>query len=583
MVFRIIYIVISTFLIFGCSESKHDSRLLHISEILADSPESALRRLDSIDYSTLKPSDRHFFDLLSIKAKDKANVIHTSDSLILDVINWYESRPESELYPEALYYGGKVYCELGDMPTALRYYRHALHLLPAGTNNDSLRDSVLHRTKILLRDFSMYGGVIPAEKAVPSIEIMPYIKHSLHTDKLLEDTVLNQLLHNLISGCKALRDSNHNEAARHFRSSKRINTDLNEETLVLIRRFQESEITIDSILSSKNIPASASDLLKSNLLAFAARLCQTSGLTDTEMLHSGNLLAQHGDIDQDAGFRMLLSPELSEVVSRDSLLSYILGYHYFRLTHDNDIENIAGSVDDDIYSYSLFEKDRRKTEALNKTLIFVGIAILYLVMIMAILILYMKNRRKATLLKLLDSIDHIKILKERIDKGDCGNSTAADTADVAAEWLPEASPSLDTMAGLREELKKKLLSIYKMNPNAPLSPVILNAPAFQVLQEKICDGKILRDDDLLWNELEEAVELASPDFKSNLRLPTGGKLTTTDLHTALLVKCHVLPSQMSSLLGRTKGAIVSRRESLCMRVFDEKMGTKVIDGIIRLL
>jgi hypothetical protein len=40
---------------------------------------------------------------------------------------------------------------------------------------------------------------------------------------------------------------------------------------------------------------------------------------------------------------------------------------------------------------------------------------------------------------------------------------------------------------------------------------------------------------------------------------------------------------MTNLLNRSKGAIVSRRESLCFRVFDEKLGTKVIDGIVRLL
>lgn len=62
-----------------------------------------------------------------------------------------------------------------------------------------------------------------------------------------------------------------------------------------------------------------------------------------------------------------------------------------------------------------------------------------------------------------------------------------------------------------------------------------------------------------------------------------GKLTNNDYHTALLIKCGVAPTQMAGIFCLTKGAIVSRRESLCTKFFGENLGTKVIDDIIRLL
>jgi len=62
-----------------------------------------------------------------------------------------------------------------------------------------------------------------------------------------------------------------------------------------------------------------------------------------------------------------------------------------------------------------------------------------------------------------------------------------------------------------------------------------------------------------------------------------GQLTSHDLRTSLLIKCGVQPSQMANLFSLSKGAIVSRRESLCLKVLDKKMGTKVIDAIIRLI
>lgn len=85
------------------------------------------------------------------------------------------------------------------------------------------------------------------------------------------------------------------------------------------------------------------------------------------------------------------------------------------------------------------------------------------------------------------------------------------------------------------------------------------------------------------HDLEHVVLESSPGFKTNLTLLTLGKLTTLDLHTALLIKCGIKPSQMTILLGRSNGAIISRRETLCLKVLDQKMGVKVIDHIIRLL
>lgn len=86
----------------------------------------ALHSLDSINPDDLSESDRHFYDFLTIKARDKAFITHESDSLILDVIDYYSAYQSDPIYPEALYYGGRVYYELGDYPSALQYFQQAL-------------------------------------------------------------------------------------------------------------------------------------------------------------------------------------------------------------------------------------------------------------------------------------------------------------------------------------------------------------------------------------------------------------------------------------------------------------------------
>ncbi len=121
-----IRIIIILMLLCGCSGHTPDERLARIAGIVSDSPGEALAALDSIDPGSLPEADRHYHDFHTVKANDKAYNRHTSDSLILDVIDYYESHQSTGLYPEALYYGGRVYSDLGDYPTAIFYYQKSL-------------------------------------------------------------------------------------------------------------------------------------------------------------------------------------------------------------------------------------------------------------------------------------------------------------------------------------------------------------------------------------------------------------------------------------------------------------------------
>lgn len=112
---------------------------------------------------------------------------------------------------------------------------------------------------------------------------------------------------------------------------------------------------------------------------------------------------------------------------------------------------------------------------------------------------------------------------------------------------------------------------------------IYNTSAYAKLKRYIETEKEIKEDDVLWSELENVVLESSPNFKRNLKLLLEGKLSFYDLHTALLIKCGMTPEQMSILFNRTKGAISSRRGDMCRRMLDEKLGNKVVDGIICLL
>ena len=136
---------------------------------------------------------------------------------------------------------------------------------------------------------------------------------------------------------------------------------------------------------------------------------------------------------------------------------------------------------------------------------------------------------------------------------------------------------------LRDRLRKELLEVYQKEKSAALNRIIYESDIYNRLLEYISNHRILKYGSAVWEDLELLVRQVSPEFKKNLKLLTLSKITSTELHTALLIKCHFRPSQMAALLGISKGTIVSRRDALCIKIFDEKLGTKAIDAIIRLL
>ncbi|MFG6324212.1 MAG: hypothetical protein K1W41_23170 [Lachnospiraceae bacterium] len=165
----VLYAVLSV-IFFGCGSVTVDEKLRAISMQIEENPRKAIIELEKLSPQTLSESDRYFRNLLIIKSKDKAYVTHSSDSLVLDVIEYYKKSTDKSLYPEALYYGGRVYSDMCDYRTALAYFNEALKLLPIDTDNIELRACIISQTGRLLHTMRMYS------------QAMPYLEESLRID-----------------------------------------------------------------------------------------------------------------------------------------------------------------------------------------------------------------------------------------------------------------------------------------------------------------------------------------------------------------------------------------------------------------
>lgn len=95
---------------------------------------------------------------------------HSSDSLILSVVDYESRHRRNGRYPEALYYAGRVYYDLDDYPNALDFFQQAMEILPEDTDNQELRLRTLSQTGRLLATLRLYDKAIPYIKEVIEIE-----------------------------------------------------------------------------------------------------------------------------------------------------------------------------------------------------------------------------------------------------------------------------------------------------------------------------------------------------------------------------------------------------------------------------
>ncbi len=555
---RSLTLLILLSLITACAD-RISPRMQQLEELAITSPAEALDSITAIDPATLGEADRHFLDFLRVKTADKAYMTHSSDSLILSVVDYESRHRRNGRYPEALYYAGRVYYDLDDYPDALDFFQQALELLPEDTDSQELRLRTLSQTGRLLATLRLYDKAIPYIKEAIEIE-----KKLNNKDFLLYDTHLLGSIH--------LRAKEYSLAEYQFRqamalSPDSISTDYAENLMSLASvKYEKGQID-SALLLIRGITDRVSSLTMDWALAQSAEIYLKAGITDTAYIYAQNILSNVDYDHKEIAFQVLLAPEMRHLISPDSLDLYINQYRSMLEEYYDDNRNQLAINQQAFYNYSLHERDKLKAEHSENILKWVLVAVLLIILALTVFILYQRVRYQAKVIQLHNAINNLR------------NQPQPDDTPTRP-----VSERRDTVEDLRLIFREKLLALQSES-TAPVTihPDILSSGPYLRMQELISSQRGISDTDSLWLELEETVVAASPSFKNNLKLLSGGKLTSNDLRTALLIRCGITPSQMAILLNRSKGAIVSRRDALSMRIFDKKLGTKTTDSIIRLL
>ena len=172
-------------------------------------PDSAIVLLKSISTEMLQAPEyvQKRYQLLTIKANDKAYVTHTSDSLILSLVDYYEHGGDKDFLGEAYYYAGGTYRDLGDAPRALDYYQKALDAMPGD-------DNLKVKSKVYAQMGELYYRQDLTQEALYSY------RNSFKSDLILNDTA--GMIYNLRDIAYTMRRLNQVDSA--FCYFRRANT-----------------------------------------------------------------------------------------------------------------------------------------------------------------------------------------------------------------------------------------------------------------------------------------------------------------------------------------------------------------------
>ncbi len=587
--------VLTLLIITGCSGRPTDSRLLSLDTGLVDTaPHEALDSLAAINPASLSEADRHFYDLLTVKAKDKAYITHTSDSLILDVVKYAASHKNTGYYPEALYYAARVYSDIGDKPTAIRYYQEAIRQLPDNSKDTRLKTRILSNTARLLNRLHLHHEAAECLKA--TIEIERDRKDSLnliynlqllgHTYMRADDFDLakNTLLEAM--DLERIYPADSGTATRSYLAHTFYQTGNKDSALMVIRGVPEIADTIDHNAT----------------LSYASKIYLENGVLDTAYIYADRLIHSANPSHKDEGYDVILDPRLRHLLPKDSIDPYFSTYGSLLNSHNDSHNSQLAIAQRALYNYEEHDKMRVKSEETTEIYRDLFLGALCLLTIGVTFHYYKKVKNQKRIIELQQTLDDLRVANLKLQTAIISSlqekGKTPDMTGTSNEVTPKAQlnpvdliPNVGkrktaklTKDSLREKIKEEYLLLAKnFEEEVTALPSIKESEAYIKLYEHLKSGKVLRHDATLWRELEDVVTTHYPNFNKNVTLLANGKLDLDAYHFLLLTKCVIRPSEMCILFSRSNGAIISRRDTLSVRLFDEKLKADIFTKAVYLL
>lgn len=545
-----------------------------LADVRPDSARALLARwADSVAHAPERV--RMYHALLTVKAADKAYVRHTSDSLIRQVVAYYEDGADPWLLPEACYYAGRVYSDLGDAPQALDYFERAAEALPP-KGREMLAGKIYSQMGTLFEHQQMYEEALEMFRRAYEYDV----KAGDVRGQVFDLRDIGDAYQGLEKTDSALVCIQKAYGLASAGGEAELVSLVQGQRLSLYLQLQEYDSAEVCLREAFKHVHKAS---RSGLYFKAAELYNYTGRLDSAIYYWKQLLGC-GTIYAKEMAHFALAQVAMRKKNIDKALEHFVQYQWCndsirRLTNTETLRQMHS-----LYNYKLREKESQKLKAEKQQRQFVFYAALgTCVLLLAVAFGYVQyvHRKRVELQQRLEHANRVR--EEAEQRSELFIRENKQKIAVLEQQLREAD------AAHREQLErqKEMIQWENRQAKAVLEKQRLMEAAMEDtdvrkelsarLSSNYVGNKMLKGAD--WQRIENEIEALSPGFKEKLQA-LYPDFSEFEYHLCLLIRLGMRPVDMAGLTAHTKESVASARRRMYEKVFRKKGSPGDWDAIV---
>ena len=580
---RVILIYMLIFMsLSSCSNRKYEqtiTRADNLMELSQDSARSALTILDSIrpDLSKMGKSTQMRYQLVYAKGMNKGYVDFTTDSLMKEIVDYYDNHGTCQQQMLAHYLLGCVYRDLGDSPASLSCYNDAVEKVDTTSSDCDY--------KLLTRVYEQQGALFLSQ-SMPQNALSAYQKAEKYA-WIAKDTLSAVLSYEHLGNIYEYMDNMdkvievYENASRRYRqygypvqAARALGGAI--QALILTKQYAKAKKYMDVF------EAESGYFQKDSCYSYI-------NYSHYYYLKGLYCLESHSD---SAKYWFTKCQEFAKTNNNKSFSAY--AWYLYYIKHQqmdsvakyseqafayNDSANLDMERDLMQKMQAIYDYDRWKNVAHNEEIkatranltLLVSILISVSVIIIGILtfLVYRKKRK----LELQEKEEQENLIRQQIydTKQELELLRTVNDRKIA-DVIKEKEQTIN-------KLKEDLKDIRDKYSNSSLSDVDILLKESSIYKRikylELHPKKTMREND--WIELEETIEQLIPSFIPLLK----NRLNVIAYRICLLVKLEISTSSIAILLGLSSSAISKYRKVMLEKLCGRSGKPKDFDEYIR--
>lgn len=566
----------------SCSNRKYEqtiTRADNLMELSQDSARSALAILDSIrpDLSKMGKSTQMRYQLVYAKGMNKGYVDFTTDSLMKEIVDYYDNHGTCQQQMLAHYLLGCVYRDLGDSPASLSCYNDAVEKVDTTSSDCDY--------KLLTRVYEQQGALFLSQ-SMPQNALSAYQKAEKYA-WIAKDTLSAVLSYEHLGNIYEYMDNMdkvievYENASRRYRqygypvqAARALGGAI--QALILTKQYAKAKKYMDVF------EAESGYFQKDSCYSYI-------NYSHYYYLKGLYCLESHSD---SAKYWFTKCQEFAKTNNNKSFSAY--AWYLYYIKHQqmdsvakyseqafayNDSANLDMERDLMQKMQAIYDYDRWKNVAHNEEIkatranltLLVSILISVSVIIIGILtfLVYRKKRK----LELQEKEEQENLIRQQIydTKQELELLRTVNDRKIA-DVIKEKEQTIN-------KLKEDLKDIRDKYSNSSLSDVDILLKESSIYKRikylELHPKEIMREND--WIELEETIEQLIPSFIPLLK----NRLNVMAYRICLLVKLEISTSSIAILLGLSSSAISKYRKVMLEKLCGRSGKPKDFDEYIR--